>query len=86
MLRILTVAGIEHPDTAARLRDGFSTPLHDAVRHRLAEAGIPVATARDATDAIVGGVVYAIQNEGRTFSRDRAESLTRTVLRGVTSG
>jgi AcrR family transcriptional regulator len=83
MLRILTVAGIEHPETSARLRDGFSTPLHDAVRERLVTSGISATTARDATDAIVGGVVYAIQNEGRSFSRERAESLTRTVLAGA---
>jgi AcrR family transcriptional regulator len=86
MLRILTVAGIEHPDTATRLRDGFSTPLHTAVRDRLLAAGLPPAAARDATDAIVGGVVYAIQHEGRSFSRARAESLTRTVLSGITAG
>jgi len=35
MLRFLTVAGIEHPETAQRLRAGFTIPLHDAVRPSL---------------------------------------------------
>ncbi|CAA0118558.1 Uncharacterised protein [Mycolicibacterium vanbaalenii] len=83
MLRILTTAGMEHPDTAARLRAGFSTPLHETVRHRLLSEGFVPATARDAADAIVGGVVYAILSEGRSFAHDRAESITRTVLAGT---
>ena len=35
MLRTLTVACMEHEDTAVRLRAGFSAPLHDSVRTRL---------------------------------------------------
>ncbi|WNG86094.1 TetR/AcrR family transcriptional regulator [Mycobacterium sp. ITM-2016-00317] len=80
MLRILTTAGMENPDTAARLRTGFSLPLHDSVQNRLAAAGFPVDAARDAADAIVGGIVYAILGEGRSFPPHRAESITRTVL------
>lgn len=83
MLRILTTAGMEHPDTAARLRAGFSSPLHEAVRDRLAAAGFTLACARDAADAIVGGIVYAILSEGRSFEPARAESITRTVIAGV---
>lgn len=83
MLRILTVASIEHPDTAARLRAGFSTPLHDTVLDRLLIEGFDQAIAQNAADAIVGGVVYAIQSEGRSFARDRAESITRTVIGGI---
>ncbi len=40
MLRILTVACMEHEDTAVRLRAGFSVPLHDSVRTRLLAQGI----------------------------------------------
>lgn len=83
MLRILTMAGMEHPDTAARLHAGFSMPLHDTVRNRLTTAGFGVAAAQDAADAIVGGVVYAILSEGRTFAPHRAESITRTVIAGI---
>lgn len=83
MLRFLTTAGMEHPDTAARLRAGFSVPLHDTVRDRLLAAGLGEDTARDAADAIVGGVVYAILTEGRSFAPRRAETITRTVLAGA---
>ncbi|MDA2895100.1 TetR/AcrR family transcriptional regulator [Mycolicibacterium sp. BiH015] len=83
MLRILTTAGMEHPDTAARLRAGFSMPLHDTVRNRLTSAEFGDAAARDAADAIVGGIVYAILSEGRTFAPHRAESITRTVIAGI---
>ncbi|MDY6998759.1 MAG: helix-turn-helix domain-containing protein [Actinomycetota bacterium] len=86
MLRILTIAGVEHPDTQARLQAGFTTPLRRTVCNRLLAAGVDDDTARDAADAIVGGVVYAILSEGRTFARHRAESITRTVLAGVTAG
>src|ERR1043165_7836474 len=37
MLRILTVACMEHEDTAIRLRAGFSAPLLDSVRQWCAE-------------------------------------------------
>lgn len=83
MLRILTTAGMEHPDTAARLRAGFSTPLHETVHQRLLIDGFDHRTAQDAADAIVGGVVYAILSEGRSFAHHRAESITRTVLCGT---
>jgi AcrR family transcriptional regulator len=85
MLRILTVAGMEHPDTAARLKAGFSLPLHDTVRIRLADAGFDDAATRNGADAVVGGIVYAILSEGRSFDTSRAESITRTVLRGITA-
>ena len=83
MLRILTVAGMEHDDTAARLQAGFSAPLHDSVQARLLAERIDGATAQIAADAIVGGIVYAILKEGRTFQRFRAESITRTVIDGI---
>ena len=83
MLRILTTAGMEHPDTKARLHAGFSAPLHEAVMNRLAAEGVDAAAARVAADAIVGGVVYAILSEGRSFAPERAESITRTVIGGV---
>ena len=85
MLRILTTAGMEHPDTADRLRAGFSTPLHDTVRGRLLADGFDHTAAGAAADAIVGGVVYAIQREGRSFPRQRAESITRTVIGGLSA-
>lgn len=83
MLRILTVAGLEHDDTKARMYAGFSVPLHDSVKSRLAVAGLHDAAAQAAADAIVGGIVYAILNEGRSFRRSRAETITRTVLSGA---
>jgi AcrR family transcriptional regulator len=83
MLRILTTAGMEHPDTAARLHAGFTTPLHDTVRNRLLTEGFGQDAAQDAADAIVGGIVYAILSEGRSFERRRAETITRTVIRGL---
>jgi len=85
MLRILTTAGMEHPDTAARLHAGFSMPLHDSVRNRLTAAGFGVGSAQDAADAIVGGIVYAILSEGRSFDPRRAESITRTVIDGISA-
>lgn len=83
MLRTLTVAGLEHEDTRQRMYDAFSVPLHGSVRSRLSAGGLDEATARAAADAIVGGIVYAILNEGRSFRRSRAETITRTVLNGV---
>jgi AcrR family transcriptional regulator len=85
MLRILTMAGMEHPDTAARLHAGFSLPLHDTVRDRLAGAGFDEAATSIGADAIVGGIVYAILSEGRSFDTRRAESITRAVLRGIST-
>ncbi len=83
MLRILTTAGMEHPDTAERLRAGFSTPLHDTVRTRLLTGGFGPETAQHAADAIVGGIVYAILSEGRSFDSARAESIVATVVSGL---
>ena len=84
MLRILTVAGIEHPDTAARLHAGFSTPLHDGVRARILPECPDGDAAHAAADALLGGIVYAILKEGRSFRRARAAAITQTVLRGGT--
>jgi AcrR family transcriptional regulator len=84
MLRILTVAGIEHEDTKAKLRAGFSKPLHDSVRKRLLAEGIDDATAESAADAIVGGVVYPIQSDAQRYSRRRAELTTRLVVEALT--
>jgi len=86
MLRILTVAGMEHEDTAVKLRAGFSAPLHDSVRTRLLAEGIDTATAESATDAIVGGVVYPILSGAQPYSRRRAELTTRIVVEAVTRG
>ncbi len=84
MLRILTVAGMEHEDTKAKLRAGFSKPLHDSVRTRLLAEGIDDATADSAADAIVGGVVYPIQSEAQRYSRRRAELTTRLIVEALT--
>ncbi|TRW78855.1 TetR/AcrR family transcriptional regulator [Mycolicibacterium sp. 018/SC-01/001] len=83
MLTILTIAGMEHPETGQRLRAGFSTPLHGAVHDRLRDDGHAQAAAADAADAIVGGIVYAVLTEGRAFPTSRAEAITRTVLAGL---
>jgi AcrR family transcriptional regulator len=80
MLRTLTVAGMEHEDTAVRLRDGFSSPLHYSVHARLLAEGIDGATADSAADAIVGGVVYPILSAGQAYSRRRAELTTRLIV------
>ncbi len=84
MLRILTVAGMEHEDTKAKLRAGFSKPLHDSVRSRLVAEGIDDATAESAADGIVGGVVYPIQSNAQGYSRRRAELTTRLIVEGLT--
>jgi AcrR family transcriptional regulator len=83
MLRILTVAGMEHEDTAVKLRAGFSAPLHESVRTRLLAEGIDTATAESATDAILGGVVYPILSGAQPYSRRRAELTTRIVVEAV---
>lgn len=83
MLRILTSASLEHDDTAARLRTGFSTPLQETVKARLLAEDVDEATAQAATDAIVGGIVYPILREGRSYSRKRAESVTRMVANSL---
>jgi AcrR family transcriptional regulator len=80
MLRILTVASMEHADTAARLRDGFGLPLHRSVQDRLIAAGVAAEAAESAADAIVGGVVYAIQREGLDYSRERAQRTARLIV------
>ena len=86
MLRTLTVACMEHEDTAVRLRAGFSAPLHDSVRARLLADGIAAATAESAADAIVGGVVYPILSGAQPYSRRRAERTTRLIVEALTHG
>jgi AcrR family transcriptional regulator len=83
MLRTLTVACMEHEDTAVRLRAGFSAPLHDSVRARLLAHGINEATAESAADAIVGGVVYPILSGAQPYSRRRAERTTRLIVEAL---
>lgn len=83
MLRILTVAGMEHEDTLVKLRAGFSAPLHDGVRARLLAEGIDKATAESAADAILGGVVYPILSGAQPYSRRRAELTTRIIVEAV---
>ncbi len=80
MLRILTVAGMEHEDTAVKLRAGFSAPLHESVRARLVADGVDASAAESAADAIVGGVVYPILSEPHQYSRRRAERTTRIIV------
>lgn len=80
MLRTLTVACMEHEDTAVKLRAGFSAPLHDSVRARLMADGIGEAAAESAADAIVGGVVYPILSGAQAYSRRRAERTTRLIV------
>lgn len=84
MLRILTVACVEHEDTAVRLRAGFSAPLHDSVRARLLAEGIDDLAADSAADAIVGGVVYPILSGAQRYSRRRAELTTRIIVDALT--
>jgi AcrR family transcriptional regulator len=86
MLRILTVACMEHEETAAKLRAGFSAPLHDSVRARLLAAGIDTVTAESAADAIVGGVVYPILSDAQSYSRRRAEVTTRIIADALAPG
>ncbi|MCV7378059.1 TetR family transcriptional regulator [Mycobacterium alsense] len=86
MLRILTVAGMEHEDTAVKLRAGFSAPLHDSVRDRLVAAGLDAPAAESAADAIVGGVVYPILSEPQRYSRRRAERTTRMIVGALGAG
>ena len=83
---ILTVACMEHEDTAVRLRAGFSAPLHESVRARLLADGIDAATAESAADAIVGGVVYPILSGAQPYSRRRAERTTRIIVEALTHG
>jgi AcrR family transcriptional regulator len=84
MLRILTVACMEHEETALRLRAGFSAPLLESVRARLLAGGVDEATAASAADAIIGAVVYPILSERRAYGRKRAESTTRLIIAGLT--
>ena len=86
MLRILTAAGMEHEDTAVKLRAGFSRPLHDSVRSRLLADGITGPVAESAADAIVGGVVYPILSGAQRYSRRRAELTTRIIVAALTRG
>jgi AcrR family transcriptional regulator len=80
MLCILMAASLEHEDTAARLRAGFSIPLQQGVAARLLAAGIAAATAEAAADAIVGGIVYSIIRDGRSYAHARAGLTIRTVV------
>jgi AcrR family transcriptional regulator len=80
MLRTLTVACMEHEDTAVKLRAGFSAPLHDSVRARVLADGIGEADAESAADAIVGGVVYPLLSGAQSYSRRRAERTTRLIV------
>jgi len=80
MLRTLSVAGMEHEETAVKLRAGFSSPLHESVRNRLLAEGVDEAAADSAADAIVGGVVYPILSGTQPYSRRRAEMTTRIVV------
>ncbi len=86
MLRTLTVANMEHEDTAVKLRAGFSVPLHDSVRVRLLADGIDESTAESAADAIVGGVVYPILSGVQPYSPRRAELTTRIIVAALARG
>jgi AcrR family transcriptional regulator len=81
MLRTLTAASMEHEDTDARLRASFSAPLHKAVEQRvLQQDNVTAAIAKAVADAVVGGVVYPILCEGRSYTRRRAELTTRLIV------
>lgn len=80
MLRILTAASLEHEDTAERLRAGFSRPLLDSVQTRLLAEDIEPDLASAAADALLGGVVYPMLSEGRSYPRQRAEIMARTIV------
>jgi AcrR family transcriptional regulator len=84
MLRTLTVAGMEHEETAVKLRAGFSLPLYDSVRTRVLADGIDADTATSAADAIVGGVIYPILSDAKSYSRRRAELTTRIIVESLT--
>ena len=84
MLRTLTVAGMEHEETAVKLRAGFSSPLHESVRTRLLADDVDTVTADSAADAIVGGVVYPILSGAQPYSRRRAELTTRIIVAALT--
>jgi len=84
MLRTLTVAGMEHEETAIKLRAGFSSPLHESVRTRLLADDLDKVTADSAADAIVGGVVYPILSGAQPYSRRRAELTTRIIVAALT--
>ena len=84
MLRTLTVAGMEHEETAIKLRAGFSSPLHESVRTRLLADDVDTVTADSAADAIVGGVVYPILSGAQPYSRRRAELTTRIIVAALT--
>jgi AcrR family transcriptional regulator len=86
MLRTLTVACMEHEDTAVKLRAGFSAPLHNSVRARLLADGVDQVSADSAADAIVGGVVYPILSGAQSYSRRRAERTTRLIVDALTRG
>jgi AcrR family transcriptional regulator len=86
MLRTLTVAGMEHEETAVKLRAGFSSPLHETVRARFLADGIDEPTAESAADAIVGGVVYPILSDPQRYSRRRAERTTRIIVEALARG
>ncbi len=86
MLRILTVACMEHEDTAVKLRAGFSAPLHDNVRARLLADGVDEAAAESAADAIDGGVVYPILSGAQRYSRRRAELTTQIIVGALAAG
>ena len=86
MLRTLTVACMEHEETAVKLRAGFSAPLHDTVRTRILADGIDAATAESAADAIVGGVVYPILSGAQPYSRRRAERTTQIIVEALRRG
>ncbi|OBA58070.1 TetR family transcriptional regulator [Mycobacterium sp. 1100029.7] len=84
MLRTLTVAGMEHEETAVKLRVGFSLPLHESVRTRLLADGIDGDAATSAADAIVGGVIYPILSDAKVYSRRRAELTTQIIVESLT--
>lgn len=84
MLMVLTAASMEHEETKARLRESFSERLHQVVIDRLTAHGAVVPqTAQAVADAIVGGVVYPILCEGRSYDRSRAELTARLVAEGL---
>ena len=85
MLRTLTVAGMEHEDTAVKLRDGFSSPLHHSVRMPgwlpTASTG-PPPTRRPTPSSAAWCIRFSLP--GNAYSRRRAELTTRLIVDALT--
>ncbi|MDF1910499.1 NAD-dependent dehydratase, partial [Mycolicibacterium smegmatis] len=71
---------LEHEDTAARLREGFSRPMIESVRDRLRDEDIDADHAQAAADGC--DTVYYCVVDARAWLRD-ATPLWRTNVDGL---